>query len=409
MFGRIASVVALLALTSIVPAGAASAQPVCPLPAAGLVNASFEDPVRTSPTSRVAEDAVPGWDTTAGDGLIEMWGPGNSVANRGLEVTPPEGTQFVELNANEDSTLYQDMVTTPGQRLLWQVHHRARNSTNGADEDTMWVGIGPLGGVVVQTPSGQDDPDIVDGEDAWGRHFGSYTVPAGQTVTRFAFAAVDTSTGDPTIGNFLDQIQFGTPACVTVTKTSSGGPLAVGDEVRYEITASNRGNSRAANTVLTDPIPAGTRFVPGSLRIDGVPVTDQPADDAGEADSRQVTARLGAGASATAGGTLAGAPAVTTVVVNYAVRVVEYVPTVVNQATVDYDEQVSQTQEQALSPTVTDLVIAPTPTTPGQPTTPGTALPATGAEVSIPTAAGLLLLVTGALLLRGGRGRSRSK
>ncbi|MGB3438097.1 MAG: DUF11 domain-containing protein [Actinophytocola sp.] len=413
MFGRIFAVAALVAMLAVVPAEAVGAQQACPEPAVGLTNGSFEEPHHDSRHAVVAEGDVPGWDTTASDGTIEMWGPDNAPINRGLEVPAVEGTQFVELNSNEPSTLYQDVVATPGQAMLWQVHHRARNSTDGFDEDTMRVAIGPPGNVVVQTPSGQSDPDIVDGEDEWGSRFGRYTVPAGQTVIRFAFGAVDTSTGDPSIGNFLDQIEFGTPACLTLTKTSSGGPLNVGDEIRYEITARNDGNSRALDTVLTDPIPAATSFVPGSLRIDGLPVTDQPGDDAGEVDPRQVTARLGAGASATAGGALT---STATATVSYAVRVVEYLPSVDNQATVDYVEGVGATNERAVSPVVTDLVIAPEPTpTPPDPTNPapqasGPTLAATGPSIMAPAAVALALLLTGALLLvHRTRFRSRAK
>ena len=38
------------------------------------------------------------------------------------------GTQFAELNANESGALYQDVLTTPGATLYWQLSHRARGA-----------------------------------------------------------------------------------------------------------------------------------------------------------------------------------------------------------------------------------------------------------------------------------------
>ena len=46
-------------------------------------------------------------------------------------------------------------------------------------------------------------------------------------------------------------------------------------------------------------------FVPGSIRLSGAVVTDAPGDDLGEFAGGQVVVRLGAGATAGSGGTLA--------------------------------------------------------------------------------------------------------
>ena len=46
---------------------------------------------------------------------------------------------------------------------------------------------------------------LADGTAAWGTHTGSYTVPAGQTTTRFGFQAVSTATGNQSVGNLLAQ------------------------------------------------------------------------------------------------------------------------------------------------------------------------------------------------------------
>lgn len=94
----------------------------------------------------------------------------------------------------------------------------------------------------------------------------------------------------------------------TVTDVN-GGAANPGDVLQYEIPVNNTGKDFADNTVLTDVVPAGTSFVPGSLQVVGGantgPKTDQAGDDQAEISGASMTFRLGTGATATAGGTLA--------------------------------------------------------------------------------------------------------
>src|SRR5262249_26481719 len=96
------------------------------------------------------------------------------------------------------------------------------------------------------------------------------------------------------------------------------------------------------NVILTDPIPANTTYVPGSLRIlsganTGI-MTDAAGDDQGTFDAahNQVAFDLGTGATPTAGGTL-GVGASTSI--RFRVTVNGGVPAntvVINQATINY-------------------------------------------------------------------------
>jgi uncharacterized repeat protein (TIGR01451 family) len=90
----------------------------------------------------------------------------------------------------------------------------------------------------------------------------------------------------------------------------NGGLVEPGDELEYVISGTNRGKDAALNAVVTDPVPANTTFVGGSLitssgRI-GLELSDGAGDDQAEFDSGagQVVFRVGEGASATAGGRL---------------------------------------------------------------------------------------------------------
>ncbi|MFI7534015.1 Ig-like domain-containing protein [Streptosporangium sp. NPDC049376] len=170
-----------------------------------LVNGSFETP-RITGGYQILPDASAnpaiGWHTTASDRQVELW-------NSGFQGVPAaDGQQFAELNANQASTLYQDVPTVPGTTMTWSLYHRGRSGT-----DVMRVRIGTPAATVPQTPNGASSPEISDGNTAWGHYTGTYVVPAGQTVTRFAFESVSAAGGNAAIGNFLDGVVFQTPPC----------------------------------------------------------------------------------------------------------------------------------------------------------------------------------------------------
>ena len=164
-------------------------------------------------------------------------------------VAAADGIQFAELNCEAAGALYQDILTTPGETLNYQLAHRARGSKKDATEenDTMYV-------VIMSTQMAVDNKvttqakvqDIInnqssypgatvvsytDNDQMWTYHQGAYKVNSdGQYSTRFFFVAGNTASGNNTVGNFLDDIKFTrdklTPvegtASVTVEKTISG-------------------------------------------------------------------------------------------------------------------------------------------------------------------------------------------
>ena len=93
----------------------------------------------------------------------------------------------------------------------------------------------------------------------------------------------------------------------TVTDLTNPGVFAPGDVLSYAISATNTGQDTATNVVLTDPLPAGVTFVPGSLQLGGVGKTDASGDDQAEyvgGANPKVTFRLGTGADGANGGSL---------------------------------------------------------------------------------------------------------
>lgn len=157
------------------------------------INYDFEQPDVTGiyPTF-LNHSSVPGWSTTASDSQIEVW-PAPNFEN----IPAYSGNQFVELNANVVSGLYQDYATPAGTIFNYGFAHRGRLGV-----DTCQLLAGPPGGPYVNV-----GPPVTTGTSAWSYNTGSYTVPAGQTTTRFIFQSVN-SVGGASIGNFLDNINF---------------------------------------------------------------------------------------------------------------------------------------------------------------------------------------------------------
>ncbi|ATL90538.1 DUF7601 domain-containing protein [Faecalibacterium prausnitzii] len=204
------------------------------------------------------------------------------------------GDQFAELNANGVGALYQDVLTMPGQDMNWQFYHKARtrissgaqnNNVITTGSDKMAMVIAPVELVENVTTHEQlqtllnkcavkNGPNIVQGDgtmgvsgksytvyvcestsniqnksgyrstwyggssyvnystSSWQKIEGKYTVPNGQYLTRFFFAAIDTASNGfgHSVGNLLDDVWFSQSVApptsgtghVTVTKKFYG-------------------------------------------------------------------------------------------------------------------------------------------------------------------------------------------
>ena len=177
------------------------------------------------------------------------------------------GVQFAELNAEGAGALYQDVLTKPGQPMNWRFYHRARTRRGDEDQsksviqsgtDTMAMVIAPLELVkdvttqaqlenllgewhngenhitknnkkytvyvyeataAIEDLSGTRKWGLVNwyakySTSSWTESSGTYTIPKGQYLTRFFFAAISTASDDDqtnqtkTMGNLLDDVWF---------------------------------------------------------------------------------------------------------------------------------------------------------------------------------------------------------
>ena len=104
-----------------------------------LLNGSFEEgQTFTGNYSQPDQSAVPSWNTTAFQGKIELFRKNTGTYINGVTLEPKDGTYAAELNADEESTLYQNVKTTPSSVYKWGLDHGGRNG-----KDIMALVIGP--------------------------------------------------------------------------------------------------------------------------------------------------------------------------------------------------------------------------------------------------------------------------
>ncbi|HOY32596.1 MAG TPA: gliding motility-associated C-terminal domain-containing protein [Bacteroidales bacterium] len=185
----------------------------------------FEDSIVATPghMALVNQSFVPCWSTTATDGLIEVWGTGFNG------VPAYSGNQFIELNANMVSTLYQNFYAGTGANVIVSFAHRGRSGV-----DSMSVSIGPVGGTYTTLGT------FGDGNTAWGYYTLSYVIPSMGNYS-LRFNSVYATGGVQSVGNFLDFINISLP---TVTATISSGNVSC-----------NSGSNGSATVVVTTGLP----------------------------------------------------------------------------------------------------------------------------------------------------------
>lgn len=114
-----------------------------------LQNGSFEVG-QTFENAYLQTSTVANWKTTAFQGKFELFrdNPNTYLTNPNVRLTPTNGTYAAELNADEESTLYQNVETSPSSVYEWGLDHGARNG-----KDIMALVIGPKQSLNPSKPS----------------------------------------------------------------------------------------------------------------------------------------------------------------------------------------------------------------------------------------------------------------
>ncbi len=233
-------------------------------------------------------------------------GSGNVDVNISGFLTPPAGPVSCELGAvvyDGDRTSTDAFAFRQnGAPGFYDLTPTAVNPTSKAND--MWNSTIAYKGVVVTTrvPAFQNtlgyDANIINLPNAANARLGNSQTSA---TTRFSSPSE----------NYIVQVlttsisQYNPTFAFDKTATDiNGGTLAPGDSLRYQVNYTNVGNDTSINTIILDNIPAGTTFLPGSLKINGVAKTNGSGDDQSEYElvNNRVVFRVGTGANAVSGG-----------------------------------------------------------------------------------------------------------
>ena len=247
-----------------------------------LQNGGFESPIVTQNSAQYqyfnTGTAGLSWLSTLSS--VELWRNPTPVTGRDAA----EGVQLAELNSTGFGGLYQDISTTPGQRILWQLKHRGRSGTESmrvligtTSGTTSYTATSPAtslpGTLTIQQQNGVD-LNIQDGTSSWGTWSGNYLVPDGQTTTRFLFVSFVPNSGGS--GNLLDDVifepflacpversvTFGTPDSLNVL-TTDGVTYGAGHSLSSTQNATNPSGSvgtvsSSSSTITFTPNTAGS-------------------------------------------------------------------------------------------------------------------------------------------------------
>lgn len=165
-----------------------------------LLNGSFEEgQTFTGNYLQPDQSAVPSWNTTAFQGKIELFRKNTGIYINGVILEPKDGTYAAELNADEESTLYQNVKTTPSSVYKWGLDHGGRNGT-----DTMALVIGPKQSVDPSKPNknGRDQfMQMVDWLIAQGKTSVKTTAGLGEQLTVYSKKFAANGTFEDNAGN----------------------------------------------------------------------------------------------------------------------------------------------------------------------------------------------------------------
>ena len=167
---------------------------------ATVIDGGFETPViGTNNWTLIDQSQFTGWKTTASDHKIELWSTGFSG------VTAFQGNQFAEINANMQSTLYQDITgVAVNEKVSFTLAHRGRLTTEAMQFTITDLGTDGIYGTADDTTL--FSKTYSDGTSGWGSYSSateSAIITKGNAM-RLSFASLVPGS----YGNFLDGVSF---------------------------------------------------------------------------------------------------------------------------------------------------------------------------------------------------------
>jgi len=182
---------------------------------------------------------------------------GNDTYDAGVDTVIPAGGATPEIDA--DDTLRVFVVTqlagAPGDGDTAKVRLTATAATGSGSPGTAFAGQGEGGGAAVVGSSTAEDQ---------------------------AEGTLVASVGAVTLAK-----------SATVLNSFGNADAIPGATVTYSLVASVSGSGSVSGLTITDPIPAGTTYLAGTLKLDGSALTDASGDDAGQAGAAGISVSRG--------------------------------------------------------------------------------------------------------------------
>lgn len=205
----------------------------------------------------VANPAVAGNDFDATVQQIVIDTNGNGTYDPGVDTILPPGSPTPVIAPDASLTIFV-LVSLPGTAAdgdTSQVQLTATATTGSGTPGTVIAGAGNGGGdaVVGSSTASQSDNDAL------------IAALASVSLTKAA----------------------------TIVDPFGGSQPVPGAIVTYTLTAVVAGSGQAENLHVTDVIPAGTTYEPGSLKLDAAALTDAADTDAGQGSSAGIDVNLG--------------------------------------------------------------------------------------------------------------------
>lgn len=262
------------------------------LPTRALINSSFEDPAGSGYVTY--EGYIPGQTTFNGTPVMQGWystHPASGGFTHRMEiwaqsfngVKSDDGNQHIELNAEAQSAVYQDICILAGEQPVWSAAHGGRSGGTAGVADVAeifisdpnaWSGVtfsgtklysayiatsangatrefrAPTGGYI-----GSNNQRTVATSTStyagWGRYGDQWVGSSTAGKYRFAFQSISSAQGSVTYGNFLDNIKLSLSPTIEFggSTTDVNKTTQREDDGLYYITLRVNGEMKSAGSV----------------------------------------------------------------------------------------------------------------------------------------------------------------
>ena len=223
--------------------------------------------IPTGLTCTVTERSTPGWSQTSvvpAGGVVAV---GSTVTFTNARVTPPPPTGSV----TKTSVPATGTVVAPGQKIDYTV--TVKNTGQAAITGAPVVDTLPSHVTVVPGTVSDGGTTSADGRSI------TWTVTLAPGATKSLTYQGLVAAGAPANASLVNKATFllqesttthtvGSRGLSVVKAVSPTGAAKFGDTLTYALTVSATGNLPQSNVVVTDPVPAGTTYVPSSAGCD---------------------------------------------------------------------------------------------------------------------------------------------